>query len=46
MPKGGSLEDVRRRQATLRAEALLAEKIKDNKTPPRPKDLERASSSW
>ena len=41
VPKGGTLEDVRRRQATLRAEALLAEKIKDNKTPPRPKDLER-----
>jgi len=41
VPKGGTLEDVRRRQATLRAESLLAEKIKENKTPPRPKDLER-----
>jgi len=41
VPKSGSLEDVRRRQALARAEALLREKTKDNKTPPRPKDMER-----
>ena len=41
VPKGGTLEDVRRRQALARAEAILREKTKDNKTPPRPKDLER-----
>lgn len=41
MPKGGSLDDLRRRQANVRAEALLQEKIRDNKTPPRPKELEQ-----
>lgn len=41
VPKGGSLEDVRRRQATAKAEAILHEKTRDNKTPPRPADLER-----
>ncbi len=41
VPKGGSLEDVRRRQAMVRAEVLLNEKIKSNKTPPRAKDFER-----
>jgi len=41
LPKGGSLDDLRRRQANARAEALLQEKIKDNKSPPRPKELER-----
>ena len=41
VPKGGSLEDVRRRQATAKAEAILHEKTRDNKRPPRPVDLER-----
>ena len=41
VPKGGSLDDVRRRQATAKAEAILLEKIRDNKRPPRPADLER-----
>jgi predicted DNA-binding mobile mystery protein A len=41
VPKGGTLDDLRRRQANARAEALLQEKIKDNKSPPRPKELER-----
>jgi hypothetical protein len=41
VPRGGTLDDVRRRQAEARAEALLEEKIRSNKTPPRPKDLER-----
>jgi predicted DNA-binding mobile mystery protein A len=41
VPKGGTLEDVRREQAAAKAEALLHEKVKDNKRPPRPVDLER-----
>jgi predicted DNA-binding mobile mystery protein A len=41
VPKGGTLEDVRRRQATAKAEAILHEKTRNNKTPPRPADLER-----
>ncbi len=41
VPKGGSLEDVRRRQAAMKAEAILHERTKDNKHPPRPADLER-----
>jgi predicted DNA-binding mobile mystery protein A len=41
LPKGGSLEDVRRRQAAMKAEHLLQEKVKDNKRPPKPADLER-----
>jgi predicted DNA-binding mobile mystery protein A len=41
VPKSGSLDDLRRRQANARAEVLLQEKIKDNKTPPRPKELEQ-----
>jgi predicted DNA-binding mobile mystery protein A len=41
MPKGGTLEDVRRGQAAAKAEVLLHEKTKDNKRPPRPADLER-----
>jgi predicted DNA-binding mobile mystery protein A len=41
MPKGGTLEDVRRSQAAAKAEVLLHEKTKDNKRPPRPADLER-----
>jgi predicted DNA-binding mobile mystery protein A len=41
MPKGGTLEDVRRNQAAAKAEVLLHEKTKDNKRPPRPADLER-----
>jgi hypothetical protein len=39
VPKGGTLDDLRRRQANARAEVLLQEKIKDNKTPPRPREL-------
>jgi len=41
VPKEGSLDDVRRRQANARAEALLHEKVKHNKRPPRPVDFER-----
>jgi predicted DNA-binding mobile mystery protein A len=41
VPKGGTLEDVRRRQANTKAEAILEEKTRDNKRPPRPADLER-----
>lgn len=41
MPKGGTLDDLRRRQANARAEVLLQEKIKDNKSPPRPRELEQ-----
>jgi predicted DNA-binding mobile mystery protein A len=41
VPREGNLEDVRRRQATAKAEAILHEKTKDNKRPPRPADLER-----
>src|SRR5687768_8268413 len=41
MPKGGTLEDVRRSQAAAKADVLLHEKTKDNKRPPRPVDLER-----
>jgi len=41
VPKGGTLDDIRRRQAFARAEILLNEKVKSNKTPPRPGDLER-----
>ena len=41
LPKGGTLEDVRRRQALAKAEVLLHEKVKDNKRPPKPVDLER-----
>lgn len=41
VPKGGTLEDVRRRQAAAKAEAILHEKTRNNKTPPRPADLER-----
>ena len=41
VPKGGSLDDLRRRQANARAEVLLQEKIKDNKSPPRPRELEQ-----
>ena len=41
VPKGGTLDDLRRRQANARAEALLQEKVKDNKSPPRPQELER-----
>jgi hypothetical protein len=32
---------VRRRQAAMKAEAILHERTKDNKRPPRPVDLER-----
>ena len=41
VPKSGSLDDLRRRQANARAEVLLQEKIKDNKSPLRPKELEQ-----
>ena len=41
VPKGGTLEDVRRRQATAKAEVILHEKTRNNKVPPRPTDLER-----
>jgi predicted DNA-binding mobile mystery protein A len=41
VPKDGTLEDVRRRQALARAEVLLHEKIKGNKRPPPAVDLER-----
>jgi predicted DNA-binding mobile mystery protein A len=41
LPRGGSLEDVRRRQAAGKAEAILHVRTKDNKHPPRPADLER-----
>lgn len=41
VPKGGTLEDVRRHQAAAKAEVILQEKIRDNKRPPRPVDLER-----
>lgn len=41
VPKAGSLEDLRRRQATAKAEAILHERTRDNKHPPRPADLER-----
>jgi predicted DNA-binding mobile mystery protein A len=41
LPKSGTLDDVRRQQALAKAEVLLHEKIKDNKRPPRPADLER-----
>jgi predicted DNA-binding mobile mystery protein A len=41
LPRGGTLEDVRRRQAALKADAILHERTKDNKYPPKPADLER-----
>ena len=41
VPKGGTLEDVRRRQAARKRKSILHEKTKDNKRPPRPVDLER-----
>jgi predicted DNA-binding mobile mystery protein A len=41
LPRGGTLEDVRRRQAALKADAILHERTKDNRHPPRPADLER-----
>jgi hypothetical protein len=41
VPRDGSLEDLRRSQATAKAEAILEEKIRDNKRPPRPADFER-----
>jgi len=41
VPKTGTLEDVRRHQAAAKAEVMLHEKVRDNKRPPRPVDLER-----
>ncbi len=41
LPRGGTLEDVRRRQAAMKAEAILHERTRDNKHPPKPADLER-----
>ena len=44
VPKGGTLEDVRRRQAHARAEAILAEKLKEKQKTgaalPKPRELE------
>ena len=41
VPKGGTLDDVRRRQAHARAEAMLNEKLKASESTPRPRDFER-----
>jgi predicted DNA-binding mobile mystery protein A len=41
VPRGGTLDDVRRRQAAMKAEAILHERTKDNKHPPKPADMER-----
>ena len=41
VPKGGSLDDVRRRQAQARAEELLKEKLEESGSEPRPRELER-----
>ena len=41
VPRGGTLDDVRRRQALAKAEVILHERIKDNKRPPKLADLER-----
>ncbi len=41
VPRGGTLDDVRRRQASAKAEVILHERTKDNKRPPKPADLER-----
>jgi predicted DNA-binding mobile mystery protein A len=41
VPRGGTLEDVRRRQALAKAEVILHERTKDNKRPPKPVDFER-----
>ena len=41
LPRSGTLEDIRRRQAAAKAEAILHERTKDNKHPPKPADLER-----
>ena len=45
VPKGGTLDDLRRRQANARAEALLNEKLNEKQkagaAAPRPRDLER-----
>ena len=45
VPKGGTLDDLRRRQANTRAETLLNEKLTEKKksgaAAPRPGDLER-----
>jgi len=41
VPRGGTLDDVRRRQALAKAEVILHDKTKDNKRPPKPADLER-----
>ena len=44
VPKGGTLEDLRRRQAMARAEVLLVEKLKEKQMPgaaaPKPHDIE------
>src|SRR5688572_19742116 len=41
VPRGGTLEDVRRRQALAKAEVILHDRTRDNKRPPKPADLER-----
>lgn len=41
VPRGGTLDDVRRRQALAKAEVILHDRTKDNKRPPKPADLER-----
>jgi predicted DNA-binding mobile mystery protein A len=41
VPRGGTLDDVRRRQALAKAEVILHEKTRDNKRPPKPADFER-----
>ena len=41
VPRGGTLEDVRRRQALAKAEVMLRERTRDNKRPPKPADFER-----
>jgi predicted DNA-binding mobile mystery protein A len=41
VPKGGTLDDVRRRQAHARADAILKEKFGDDDSAPRARDLTR-----
>ena len=41
VPQGGTLDDVRKRQARLRAEELLKDKLETSGSTPRPRELER-----
>jgi len=41
VPRGGTLDDVRHRQALAKAEVILHERTRDNKRPPKSADLER-----